>query len=467
MSDNEFDDDIVTKKPRKKGGFIIVILLLVILCAGFYYDTYLGEGYIKNALLQNKTEKSNTDDANPNVEETPTISSKKNPKKVMDFESDSKSIFKTFGKSFIHCTKDGVKYYSAMGNQKWNDTYTMTSPIVVSEGKYTAVADLMGRTVKVYNEDGVAYSLTTDSSISRISLNVNGYLAVMMKEKIDIYNNEGTKIKGRSEGVANIFPMDVDISNDNRIFAVSYLDTSDIKMISKVLLFYLNEEEGKDFTDKMFAAQDNIEGIIPYVNFTNRDMLVAVSDTNVIAMDLAGKLLWKIELTNEISQFGFVDEYIIIAYGDVISGKDGKSVGTVEWINSKGEVSSTFDVKEEVSYMNASANGIMMGAGNDYYAVSNSGKLIWSHKAIQDITDILFMENANNVLYITKNSAEVMDMTKNVNTEDTKTNDSDEVKQEDKQVENKANPKDESDAIVKDETETAPQGNNETEEKVE
>ncbi len=51
-----------------------------------------------------------------------------------------------------------------------------------------------------------------------------------------------------------IYPLSPDVSDDSRVFAISYLDTTDISPMGRVLLFYINAEDGENFTDSMFAA---------------------------------------------------------------------------------------------------------------------------------------------------------------------------------------------------------------------
>ena len=52
----------------------------------------------------------------------------------MDIESGSKSSFVGYGNEYLYVTKDGVKFFDANNTQKWNYTYTMSSPVTVNNG---------------------------------------------------------------------------------------------------------------------------------------------------------------------------------------------------------------------------------------------------------------------------------------------------------------------------------------------
>jgi len=103
-------------------------------------------------------------------------------------------------------------------------------------------------------------------------------------------------------------------------------------------------------------------------------------------------------------------EYIVAAYGDEFSGKDGKETGTVVWIDSGGKEHTIFEMNDRVSYLNASEGSVVIGSGYRYYNVKSNGKVIWEHRAIGDMSDILLMGSDSTVLYVTKTRAEMIDI---------------------------------------------------------
>lgn len=332
-------------------------------------------------------------------------------------EADSRAKFKVFGKSFIQVTKDGAKYFNQIDDQKWNDTYTMTSPVVVSEGGYTAVAEMMGRSVRVYNDAGLLYTVSTSGSVVRAALNENGYLSLILFQsatasyKIEVYSTSGTLRLERAEQDANVYPLAADVSDDNRVLAVSYLDGDDVEVISKISFFYVNETDGVNYDNAMFAAADRPGELIPEIRFMKDNLLVAVSDVTVFGVTKDGNEVFSIPLTNEIAAVGLDNkDTVTLAYGQIMSGSEGKQVGDVEWYNLKGNLNGSFSAGAAVTYLR-SANGVtVVGANRDYYGLTKSGKLLWSYKATQDIEDILALDDGGTVLLVTKTQAEVVNM---------------------------------------------------------
>lgn len=397
---------------KKKNKYIIIVFLLALIIGGscglYYVDTFYGEGKINTIIssLQEKTQK-NTDTAeNPTEQAT-----EKNSVTL----SAGGTLFATKGKRFLMCTKDGVKYMNGMGDQKWNDTFTMAAPELIEEGGYYAVGDLAGKTAKVYNESGPVYTVQVTGNILYFALNRNGYLGIITKDKevysIMVYNNTGTQLIVRQEGETGVYPFSMDISDDNRIFAISYLDTTDVEPVGSINFFYVNESEGRNFSESMFASVIKTNELIPKIFYLDNGNLIVTSDKGLYGIGSDGKEKWNIELTNHISYIGVEKKkYVVVAYGSAISGKNSRKVGNVSWINGDGKEIADFQAKDGVTYLNCNQTGTIIGCSKTYYGLKIGGRAFWEYTATRDMTDVLLMENVNNVLFVSNDTAVILNM---------------------------------------------------------
>lgn len=460
---------------RKKGSkkYLVMLFLLALIVGGscglYYVDTFYGEGKINTilaSLQERKKEQIGT------VEE----GTDKNSIAL----SSGGTLFSTKGKKFLMCTKDGVKYMNSMGDQKWNDTFTMTAPTLIEEGHYWAVGDLSGKVVKVYNEDGALYSVQSTGNVLYFALNRNGYLGVITKEKeiytVMIYNNEGIQLTGRQEGEKGVYPFSLDISDDNRVFTISYLDTTDVEPVGRVNFFFVNESDGKNFTESMFSAVIKENELIPKIFYLDSGNLIAVSDRALYGIGSDGKEKWSIELTNHIDYIGVEKKkYIVVAYGAAVSGQNSRKAGNVSWINSDGKEIINFQAKDGITYLNCNNTGTVLGCNKTYYGLKIGGRPFWEYTATKDMTDVLLMENVNNVLFVTNDNAVILNMDtvsqdttvkeekeEKQNTEKVIRKQKDEEKQDDEENQNKEENQNEED--IKSETE---ENQNESEENTE
>ncbi|MEA4815233.1 MAG: DUF5711 family protein [Lachnospiraceae bacterium] len=402
--DNEYED-----MPKKQGKLIktIFVLLIALALSVGIYDTFFGDKIIKTAaesILKYGSVLVNKD-----------TSKKSTLSESIKIEEDSRSTFVSYDNAFMQCTKDGIKYFVLGEDQKWNDTYTMANPYVVSEGGYTAVFEPMGRVIKLYDKSGIINTINTDGAIMRLSLNESGYVGVILNNSSSYSVNVFDGIKNaclvvRKEEDENIYPVDIDISDDNKVFAVSYIDASDVETASKVLFFYTYENDGKDYPDSMFAGLQKEDVIIPYIRFMSSGMLVVLSDSSLIGVSSSGVQEWELPLSNEIDGVSFENKsFAVLACGDELAGKEGSPDGSLIFVNMKGKISHQIETGEKITYMKGSKDNVIVGNSGEYTAFScSSGKALWEYNPGYSVSDIISLNGGENILVVDKTQARVL-----------------------------------------------------------
>ena len=383
---------------------VVCVLAVVCLCAGgIYIDTFYGKGMFKellNGSAQTAPEKPAAGAAGS-----------------MAVDISSKATAAVFEDEFLICTKDGVKYYASMGDAKWSDTFNMTSPVLVQEGDYVAVGDMGGKTVRVYDRSGMLYDLQAEGSPVQFALNEKGYLSLITKNgttcHIRIYNTKGTLLKERVEESKGVYPLCSDISDDGKVFAVSYLDSTDISPIGRVVLFYIDATESENHTDSMFAAIEKTDEIIPVIGYMEGGVLSAVSDVGVYGIGSDGTELWNYPLDNTIDQAALnMKKYLVLALGDSVANKDGREKGTVCWLDANGKEKASFAAGDSVTYLHSAEKGVVIGNDRRYTGVSHNGNENWTYTATGDLSDLLPMGKLNMVMTVAKEQVSIFDMSK-------------------------------------------------------
>ena len=406
-----------TNKKSNRAFFLFFISVILFSSSVFIYDTFYGEKIVKKVILDTINKLKKDSEILNNIVENKKDNQKENfasKSDYMEFSIDTKSVFKSIGKGFIHCTRDGIKYYNNIGKEKWNDTFTISSPLVISEGNYVAVSETMGRNVRVYNQDGKVYELSLEAPIMKIFLNENGYIGVLMNNKdnyiIKIINSTGNIMIERIEATKNVYPISLDISSDNKVFAVSYIDTSDIKVVSKVLFFYIGEFDNIDNIDGMFSGIEKVDEYIAYVHFMENDKLVCISDKSIFSANISGIEIWSYELFNIVERVSFNNKnYVVYACGDSIENKNQYNKGTVVVIDMQGKEISKVELNNDITYLSSYDDGIIIGNYKKFIMINKNGNIMWEHIATQDIEDIIPLDKQN-VFYITKNYIQFVNM---------------------------------------------------------
>lgn len=424
------------------------VLILVICCIAAFvaYDTYYGKGYLKGMFVKSSTQF--TKGGNGVLAEIP-------------LDAGSASTFAVFDGSFLLCTKDGTKYYNSVGDQKWSDTFNMTAPRMVQEGDYVAVGDMNGKQVRVYHTEGIAYQIQLEGNLQQFALNTNGYLSLIESKdahnEIKIYNNSGTLLKGRVEETACVYPISTDISDDNKAFAVSYADLTDVAPMGRVLFFYIGTDDSENYTDSLFASIDRPDEVLGTISYRSNGTLAVVSEHGLYGLR-DSFVAWEYPLSNMLEFISFQNkDRIVFALGDALQGASEVPKGTVAWLNSNGKQEGSLLLENVPTYLSAWEDGFIVGSRQTHMGVRYSGKEEWRVEGMRKITEAIPMEVFHHVLTVGSEDAIIYDMMKyqaggmqqndteqkeDTKTEDNKTEEQTQNTEEPKQEENKKEPAD-------------------------
>ena len=453
--DYEEDDDDSSSGGGKHGGsgkiFIIVLFLMAAIGGTYFGLSFLDVDIMKSFNIESILKIGSQDSAssssqsgqsseeaaqsgeksedntqnNENAEnaqssqdtsDTETIqnSTVKESEVKITFENDSRSKFLYLDGGYLYLTKDGAKYYLDLDTQKWNDTYTMSSVTGISNGKYAIINDVQGKNLRLYSTDGLEFSAQTDGNIVSCALNSQGTSAVIQKYgedyKISVIRNDGQILMERFEQDSGIYPLSAALSEDSRILAVTYADTSDIEIKAKVLLFYVNKEDSKNTaTGEFYAGIEKEDIIAPYI-FALNDNFVIVYDKGLFAIDSSGNEVWNTPVNNRIDAVAYTQNgSIVLSLGDQLAGSEGYESGTVIILNKNGKEKSEYFIGDDISYLNVAGKDIIIGSGNDFICINESAKENWRFTATQVVKDVFPYTGGNKVLVITGTEAKIIE----------------------------------------------------------
>ena len=329
---------------------------------------------------------------------------------VERYDMDSRAQIYTYkdGKGFFIATRDGIRFIASDGREKMSCTYNMTTPRLAGRGGYAGVAEENGMSLYVCNAEGRLYTATTENPILSFSVAANGY-AVVITQKDDsydvvVFNTEGKMSHYGLFVEANVYPVAADVSNDGRILAVSYLDTSGGEMNSRILFSYVNKTEAADYAaaNGVFAAVEyNPDRLVGMVRFMENNVLLALSDKDMVCYDAenGARRKWSMDLGNKLDALCVSEAgWFAIAYGSRNPNISGEEPGLCRFYDLNMTVLGEYKAGAKVTQLSAGYNTVLVCCERQYTAVARSGNELWQYDATHDVSQALFMENANKLV---------------------------------------------------------------------
>lgn len=211
--------------------------------------------------------------------------------------------FVEFQGNILKYSNDGAFYTDTVNELIWNQTYEMSNPqIDICEG-YLVIYDKKGTNIYILNKDGLQGSIETTMQIDQVCVASQGTVAVLMKKNktasLSLYDREGNNLaSGEIHGEKGGYPVSIALSHDAIKLAVSMLDIND-GTVKSTVVFYNYGSVGQNEIDNCVGVSTFADMVIPELEFTSNDRLVAIGDSKILIFEGTQKPQMTVELPLE------------------------------------------------------------------------------------------------------------------------------------------------------------------------
>jgi len=366
--------------------FLFILLLLVVLFVAFMV-------YIKsqNIDLENIT----VEELKEKLQSQFTFNEEEPAPVELDY---NQVVDKAIGASsdyVIKCTDLRVTGIDRKGNVAWDAPFDAEKLILDTAGEYVACADQEGRNVMVIKRDKIVRSWQTDNPIISISLDKEGYLAVVTepsdyKSRLTLYDPLGVEIF--TYNIVNRYVISADIHKDKNIIVINTLDTEGVKPLSNIEFVDLSG-------NYLSAVTVQEEGILPFAHLFDSGNVAAVGKGAIIFYNGRKETIKSIS-HNSIYSSAVVDGKYLVAAVRYGSGNNMLKTGKSEILiyNDRGELTGSSVITGDVVNMRAMEDIVGVNNGRGVLFMDKDGKVIDSYPAGSDISDFHFLNMAEAVI---------------------------------------------------------------------
>lgn len=255
----------------------------------------------------------------------------------------------SFGANFLSYSSDGIRCTDEKGNDIWSCPFEMQDPMIEINGDYVAVADYVGRKIYIFNHTGELGTVQTNLPIRDLQVAGNGVVAAVLDNgdvtSISLYYYDGREIGFfRTTMSKSGYPLDIGMSADGTLVAVSYLYLDSGVLTSKVA-FYNFGEVGQNKTDNLVGGYDYQNEMVPLVGFMNDSTAFAVANDKLMFYEGSQRPTNKrdVFLKEEIRSVYYGDKYIGLTY----INPTAESRYLIDIYNTSGELKNTLPIDME------------------------------------------------------------------------------------------------------------------------
>lgn len=200
-------------------------------------------------------------------------------------EASTQTTYLGFAGAILHYSSDGAALASSDGTQIWNETFEMDTPVASVNDDAAVVYDQKGTTMCVFNGKGLLGKVKTNLPILKARVSSQGMIAAILEDKettwINFYSPDGQTIAtGKTRIDSPGYPVDLDVSDNGELLAVSYVYV-DGNTPTSYVAFYNFGTVGQNQMDNMVSGYTYADVLVPQVKFISDDTAAAIRDDGI------------------------------------------------------------------------------------------------------------------------------------------------------------------------------------------
>lgn len=201
---------------------------------------------------------------------------------TVENEDTQSSEYIQMGDDLLKYGNESVSLLSQSGDTLWNQTYDMSDPAVSILEDTAAIYDRRGTSMYVVKIDGPVGPISTDFPIVKAEVTLSGSVAAILEDGektwVNYYSSDGSLIvENQTRMENNGYPLDLAVSPDGAVIAVSYLIV-DSGEISSHLVFYNFGQAGQGQVDNVVAEFTYEDTVVPDLVYFSEGTCVAFRD---------------------------------------------------------------------------------------------------------------------------------------------------------------------------------------------
>lgn len=303
---------------------------------------------------------------------------KYNHYKILSEESTEDTLsasYTEFDAYILKYSGDHVSLSNRQGEVLWDEPQTMSNPTVVSCDKYCLEYDKKGTEIIVFDASGKVNTIEVDYPIVKAAIANQGVIAAVLEDGettwIHVYASTGDPIVTAKTRVDSPgYPVDLCLSEDGLLMAVSYLCVDDTKPASYVA-FYNFGNTGQNQMDNMVSAYTYTGVIVPQVKYMSGTRGIALRDDGFVIYQ--GKQIPEesklVEVEDEILSTVTDNNYI----GMVFRENDGESAYRLELYRASGKLCWTAGIDIAFDHIVFSDDQILLYNNSEFAVYTRKG----------------------------------------------------------------------------------------------
>jgi len=319
---------------------------------------------------------------------------------IIELTPNEDNYFYAYDKYIAVLNKNILYTYNHLGEVSKENDINITSPIFSSNNKFLAIAQNGGNNLYLVSGTNILWQKTVDGNISKINVNKNGYVCVIVsgtsyKSVVVILDSKGKELF--KTYLSSNIAIDATISNDNKYLSIAEIDYSG--SIIKSMVKNISIEKAKtDPTNSVIYNYELAENLLlTNIKYQDKNKLICMCNDGIYLFDISDLSDKRIL---EYNNFEFID----INLKNNLVYTSNKTFGFnntvyINVFNINNEAINTYEFNGSIKSILGINEKIAINTGSEVHFIGLNGWLIKKYESYNEINNIILSDNIAGIVY--------------------------------------------------------------------
>lgn len=375
-----------TRKKLNKKNIIKLLVILVILCILFtflflYIFNFNFRNFVDIKILHKEISNKNTF--------------------TIDLDSSFSGFSYAYDKYVVVLDKNKLSSYTVTASKASEIDINITSPEFVSNNRFLCIYENNGHSLYLISGSNILWQKTIDGNISKVSINKNGYVSIIVtgtsyKSIIITFDAKGNELF--KTYLSSTLAVDTQISNDNKYLSIAEVDYSGLlinSMIKTISIEAAKSDTSNSIMNTYTAASNEL---ILNIKYQNKNQLVCLFDDSIKVIDINHNS--STDLIT-IDNYSFCDIHLKnnVLYTENKSTGIFSNTTLINIMNIENRNMNTYSFDKSIKTLYTNHEKIAINTGSEIHFIGTNGWLIKVYNSSTEINKIILGDSIAGIIY--------------------------------------------------------------------
>ena len=304
-----------------------------------------------------------------------------------------------YDKKICILAENKLMQYNSSGKLENEIELEINNPVYNINNKYIAISEKNGSKLNLISGSEILWAKDVDGNISKINVNNNGYVSVILtgtayKSVIATFDNKGNELFKRYLATTTV--VDTTISNDNKYLAFAEVNTSGTTIQSNIKIVSI--EEPSESVIYTYKADNN--KLITNIKYDDNNQIICMFDNEITSIQNENNtVLMSLRENGKNINFSNINlnNYIYRA----IEENDGifNTNTVIEIKGTTNDKNVVYTVEGAAKDIYSFNNVIAISLGQEIEFINTSGWLLKRYSSLQEVQNVVLGNGIAGIVY--------------------------------------------------------------------